>query len=91
MENLYELLLKEFWEKHSLAALLYLLDGGREINFTYKGYECGIFRDYGKIYFDGKQIEEQTFSTAFDVLANAKIEGKLFCDIWEDIEIDALF
>ena len=43
-DNLYDAIVKELWEKHSLSSLIFLLGRGRELNFFYAGKKYGIFR-----------------------------------------------
>jgi len=90
-KNLYDMIRDELWEKHSISALLFLLDGGRELNFLYKEKPYGIFRDNKKWFLSGENINEQQFDDAWSLLNNGVIEEKYIFELWNHIEIQILF
>ena len=90
-DNLYDTIVSELWEKHSLSSLIFLLDRGRELNFLYSGEKCGIFRHEKKWILSGKSIGNQEFETALDLISYSNFNGKEFFEVWEDIEIKVLF
>jgi len=76
----------------SLGALVYLLEKGREFEFTYKGILCFISRSETQ-----REVSvwinkvEYPFDN-FDTLAETKIfENKSLLEIWDEIEIETLF
>jgi len=82
----------ELCDKKSLGALIYLLEKGREFEFSYKENLCFVSRTETKkeisLWVDKK---EYAFDN-FDELAESKIfENKSLLDIWVDIEVEYLF
>ncbi len=92
MYNLHDYLADELCNNKSLGALTYLLEKGREFEFTHKGVICFISRSETQkevsIWIDKKEY-------AFDnieQLAESKIfEKKTLLEIWDEIEIETLF
>ena len=90
-DNLYDMIREELWDKHSISALLFLFDGGRELNFLYKNHPFGIFRHEKKWILSGETIDDQEFVTPWDLISKGQIDGEKFFAIWNEIEIKVLF
>ena len=89
---LHQYLQDDLMNNKSLGALVYLLEKGREFEFTYKGTLCFISRSETQ-----KEVSvwinklEYPFDN-FDKLAESKIfENKSLLEIWDELEIETLF
>ena len=89
---LYERIEKELLEQKSLAALIYLLDNGREL-------ECEL---NGEIYFITKSNSpkyvslwhnntEQSFKSIEELLTKAVLGEEKFLSLWQQMQIITLF
>ena len=89
---LYERIENELLKQKSLAALIYLLESGREL-------ECEIG---GEIYFITKSNSpqyislwhngtEQSFESIEELLENAVLAGETFLRLWDKMNIVTLF
>ena len=90
-DNLYDSICAELWEKHSLSALLFLLNTGRELNFIYEGKQCGIFRHEKRWILSGEPVGNQEFDTALELISYSNFNGKEFFEVWDNIELKVLF
>lgn len=88
----HELFVNELFEKKSLAALIYLIDNGRELEFKAHGKECFISCSGSKKYVSiWESQEEQSFHSVYDLIKNATIEKVDFLEAWEQAELTYLF
>ena len=79
-------------EEKSLAALVYLIDHGRELEFAAGEHTYFISRDKAAKYVSlWKGEEEQSFDHVYDLIEHAEVEGQLFFKMWKDCEISTLF
>lgn len=92
MLDVYEHITEELCEKKSLAALVYLINGGRELEFKYNGNSYFMSRSkaqkYVSLWGEGK---EQSFDRVEELVENAIVDGKTLYSVWNDIIIDTLF
>lgn len=90
--DLQDLIVAELLEKKSLAALIYLLDSGRELEFKVydKQYfiSCSKAEKYVSIW---DKTNEQSFDNIDELVANAVVGDKTFLSAWRDIEIKTVF
>jgi len=91
MTALYDMIRNELWEKHSISALLYLLNGGRELEFVFSKRTGSITWIEKKIYLYVEEMDNQIFDTPWDMISKGKIDGKSFFELWNEIEIKVLF
>lgn len=88
----YDLITDELFDKKSLAALVYLIECGRELEFKYNGKEYFISKSKAKehvsLWGEGK---EQSFSHTDELIANAVIDEKSFHSVWNDLTLTYLF
>lgn len=83
---------KALLEEKSLAALAYLLDIGREVEFEIAGITYFVSKDKAQKYVSlWKGNEEQSFDHMYDLMEHAVVEGKPFYFAWKDAEIQTLF
>lgn len=89
--DIYEHIVNELFDKKSLAALIFLIDGGRELELTLDGTECFISRSHSSKYvslWQGK--EEQGFDSVYELLCAAVVNEKSFIKVWESAELSYL-
>lgn len=81
-----------FIDHKSLGAFIYLINAGRELEFSVNGIECFISCDKSSGFVSlWSENREQSFDSAEDLLVNALAgEDKLFA-VWDKIEIKTLF
>jgi len=79
-------------EEKSLAALVYLIDHGRELEFMSGEHTYFVSRDKAAKYVSIWQGEqEQSFDHVYDLIEHAEVEGQPFFKMWKDCEISTLF
>ena len=79
-------------EEKSLAALAYLIDHGRELEFAFGANTYFISRDKAAKYVSlWKGEEEQSIDHVYDLIEHAEVEGQIFFKMWKDCEIRTLF
>ena len=90
--GLYEQIERELLDQKSLAALIWLIDRGRELEFSANGVACFISRSgsaqYVSLWVDGS---EQSFGSVETLLENASIQQKPLLHLWPLIHIETLF
>ena len=90
--TVYSLIVDELFKTKSLAALVYLINNGRELEFLFDGKECFISKSGSKKYVSlWVEGVEQSFNSVEQLIANAVIDEKSFLFIWDEIEIQYLF
>ena len=88
---IHDLITSELFEKKSLAALIFLIDCGQELEFNVKGIKCFISCAYSKKYVSLYINEdEQSFDSVSELIANAIIEDMKFLEAWEQVELEYL-
>ena len=86
------LIVNELFNKKSLAALIFLIDCGRELEFKIKGKEYFISCDSSKKYVSLWQNKnEQSFDSVLELIKNATIENMCFLTAWEQAELVYLY
>jgi hypothetical protein len=91
MSDLYEMIVNELNNK-SIAALLFLLDNGRELSFEYNNTRYAITWNGEKLYLDNENHNDlQKFDDTWNFIENALLQEKTFIEVWEDIKLINLF
>ncbi len=89
-----KLIVDELFKKKSLAALMFLIDGGRELEFVFDGKAYFISKSgsakYVSVWQNEKSDSEQSFESVYELICNANINGKAFCEVWEKFELKFL-
>lgn len=88
----HDIIERELLEKRSLAALINLIDSGRELEFKVNGKDYFISRDNSMKYvslWDNKT--EQSFDSVYELIENATIDNDTFLSVWSGVEIQTLF
>ena len=89
---LYERIENELLKQKSLAALIYLLESGRELECELKGETCFITKSnspqYISLWHNGT---EQSFDSIEELLENAVLVGETFLRLWDKMNIITLF
>ena len=92
MYDLHEYIANELCNNKSLGALTYLLEKGREFEFSYKGTLCFISRSKTQkevsIWVDK---QEYAFDNIDDLAESKIFDDKTLLDIWNEIEVETLF
>ncbi|MBQ9092192.1 MAG: hypothetical protein IJY52_08000 [Anaerotignum sp.] len=79
-------------EEKSLAALVYLIDAGRELEFAAGENTYFISKDKAAKYVSlWKGQAEQSFDHMYDLIEHGKVEGMPFFAAWKESEISTLF
>ena len=90
--NIHEIMVKELFEEKSIKALIYLIDHGRELEFEYNNKICFISKDnsirFVSIWIDK---DEQSFDSVRELIDKAEIDGILFKNIWNEIDLGILY
>lgn len=92
MVTVHSLIEKELEEQKSLAALVYLLRMGREIEFEYDGEEyfmsCDKAQNYVSLW---KKQTEQSFESVEELIENALVGPIAFLSAWEKATIKYIY
>ena len=92
MMDLHDRIVRELLEHKSFAALIWLIECGRELEFSVDGVPCFISRSGSEmsvsLWVDGNQ---QAFDSMEQLIENAVIGQNRFLDIWDSVQIDTLF
>ncbi|OGO86089.1 MAG: hypothetical protein A2Y24_04415 [Clostridiales bacterium GWE2_32_10] len=92
MKELYDIIINELYEDKSISALLYLLEGGRELSFRYENEEFSVTRDKERFYLNSQDSKKsQIYVDAWQLIEKGQVHGKKFMDIWKDIELLTLY
>lgn len=91
MRDLYEMITDELFNNKSIAALLFLLQGGRELTFKYNNEELSITRDGEKYYLNSSKDCIQTYDSAWQLLEDGKLGENKFLHVWKEIELITLY
>lgn len=83
---------KELLENKSVAAFLFLIPQGRELELSYNGTGAFVSMDSSKSAVSlWCANEEQAFEGIEELLGNAVIDGRRLIEIWDEITLDTLF
>lgn len=90
--NTHDVISDELIKSKSISALIYLINHGRELEFSIDGADyfisCNEAEKYVSIW-NGKN--EQSFDSIDELIENAIIESKPFIAAWKYIKIKTLF
>ena len=90
--DLHDVIVEELFNNKSFGALIYLIDKGRELEFSYDGIDCFISCSESNSYVSlwcGK--EQQDFESVEKLIVNSKVGEHKLIDIWKDVEFRTLF
>lgn len=92
MDFVHDRIVDELFTYKSIAALLYLINAGRELECNYKNISVFISRD-GSIKHCSLWVDksEQAFDCVEELFTNAVIQEKRLKDIWAEVELVTLF
>ena len=89
---MHDLIVDELYDKKSIAAFIWLISHGRELEMSYEGQSIFITSDGSKdkvsMWIDKK---EYSFTSVEDMLQLGEIMGRKLIDIWNDIKLGTLF
>lgn len=90
--DLHERIVRELLECKSLAALIWLNECGRELEFSVDSVPCFISRSGSErrvsLWVDGNQ---QAFDSIEQLIEKAVIGQNRLLDIWDSVQINTLF
>lgn len=90
--DLHDFITNELFEKKSLAALIFLIDRGRELEFNLNRNKYFISRDSSEKYVSlWANKNEQSFDSICELIENASLENMCFLAAWEQAELEYLF
>ena len=89
---MHDLIVDELYDKKSIAAFIWLISHGRELEMSYEGQSFFITSDGSKdnvsMWIDKK---EYSFTSVEDMLQLGEIMEHKLIDIWNDIKLGTLF
>ena len=89
---LHDIIAGELTEQKSLAALIYSICHGRELEFLFDGKEYFVSCDNSEKYVSlWDNHSEQSFNSVDELIENATIENNTFISVWEKAKIQTLF
>ena len=90
--DIHDLIVNELFNKKSLAALIFLIDCGRELEFKMNGKEyfisCSGSKNYVSLW---ENKNEQSFDSVLELIENAAIENMCFLTVWDQVELEYLY
>ena len=90
--ELHERIVRELLKQKSFAALIWLIEHGRELEFSVDGVPCFISRSgsdqHVSLWVDGNQ---QAFDSMEQLIETASIGQNSFMTLWNNIQITTLF
>ena len=90
--ELHDRIAAELADNKSLAALIWLIRQGREVEFTAGGRECFLSRSRAERYVSlGEGGVQQSFDTVEELVENAVVAGQPFLSAWADARIETIF
>ena len=90
--ELHDRIAAELADNKSLAALIWLIRQGREVEFTAGGRECFLSRSRAERFVSlWDNQTEQSFDSVEELLENAAISGTPFLTAWKDARIETIF
>lgn len=92
MKSIHDLIVDELFENKSIAAFIYLINIGREVEINYNDTSAFISKDGSakqcSVWIDEN---EQPFECIEKLLENALIKKQKLVDVWKQIEFKTLF
>jgi hypothetical protein len=76
------------FNEHCICSLIVLLDSGREIQLEYNKKFFWISQTPNKIVISTENNEG--YSNAYELIIQARVEGKYLLDIWDEVEVSVL-
>ena len=90
--ELHDRIVAELEETRSLAALIWLVQRGREVEFTVEGRGWFLSRSRAERFVSlWDNQTEQSFDSVEELLENAAISGTPFLTAWKDARIETIF
>ena len=91
-DNVHDNITNELFQHHSLAALIYLINAGRELEFSYNDVKCFISKS-GSTRTVSLWISEyeQAYDNIEDLIENAVICNQPLVHIFYDTTLETLF
>ncbi len=89
---LHDLIADEFARTKSLSALIYLIERGREVQFSFRGKEYFISNDKSQKYvslWEGQN--EQSFDSVEALLEHAALANSALLSVWPEVQIGTVF
>ena len=90
--ELHDRIAEELDRTKSLAALIWLVQQGREVEFTVEGKSYFLSRSRAERYVSLWDSQtEQSFDSVEELLENATLAGRPFLEGWEKAGIETIF
>lgn len=93
--SLHDLIVREFERTKSISALIYLIEHGREIEFSFEGKEYFLSRsnsEKGVSLWSGGGQKEQSFNNVEELIEKAEmINGTVLLDALPQIQLETIF
>ena len=90
--HIHDLIVNELFNQKSIAALIFLIDFGRELEFKMNGKKyfisCSGSKNYVSLW---ENKNEQSFDSVLELIENATIENMCFLTAWEQAELECLY
>ena len=82
----------ELFDKHSLAALVILINIGDELEFHYKDIPYSITWLNNKVFLSSPKVElGQTYDKITELIIHGTIDGKKIIDVWDELVLKLLY
>lgn len=89
---MHDLIVQELENTKSLAALIFLIERGRELEFSYNGGGYFISRSRAQRFVSlWDRQNEQSFDSVEELIENAVIGNQSLMSVWKDVNIETLF
>ncbi len=89
---LHDLIVDEFERTKSISALIYLIDHGRELEFSLYGKKYFISRDKSQKYVSlWDNQKEQDFDSMEELIENAVLSNSTLLSVMSEIQIETIF
>ena len=90
--HLHDLIVSEFEQTKSLAALIYLIDRGRELEFSFSGTVYFLSRYKSQKYVSlWDNQNEQSFNSTEELIENAIVSNSTLLSVLPEIQIETIF
>ncbi len=90
--DIYSTIEKELFDNRAVAAFIWLIENGRELELSYKNVNVFISRDGSKekvsLWINKK---EQAFNSVEDLFERATIGTYKLCEVWQEVELGVLY
>ena len=89
---LHDRIVNELVRTKSLAAFIYLLEKGREIEFSFHGETYFVSRSESQQYISlWNKRKEQSFETIEDLIERGLVSHSMLLSVWSEIQIETIF